>query len=230
MLDEAHMILQVDLLERAVSMNRETLITALLELNPAVLHSRTPPKSGAILHAFDSANTHLIRHLTRIWPLPDDLPHAAGAGDFVRVKRWFDATGNPVLGDPNKHHRPDFSLRGVPPAQQVLDTAFAWACLNHRFEIAAFLLEHGANINATWNTHEPASILHLAAMNGDYDLAKFLIDRGIDMTIRDYRWGGTAEGWAYHVGKDRRMHEFLATAQQERARTNDNRADEPPPE
>ena len=105
----------------------------------------------------------------------------------------------------------------VPPAQQVLDTGFAWACLNHRFEIAAFLLEHGANINTTWNTHEPVSVLHPAAMSGDYELAKFLIDRGIDMTICDYRWGGTAEGWAYHVGKDRGMHEFLATTEQARA-------------
>ena len=36
------------------------------------------------------AKTHLIPLLTRIWPLPDDLPHAAGMGDLARVKRWFD--------------------------------------------------------------------------------------------------------------------------------------------
>jgi hypothetical protein len=94
--------------------------------------------------------------------------------------------------------------------------------------IAEFLLGHGANINATWNTHEPASVLHLAAMNGDYELARFLIDRGIDMTIRDHRWGGTAEGWAYHVGKDRGMAAFLATAERERG--NDKRVDASPPE
>ena len=220
--------LQVELIERAVSMNREAFLTHLLAQEPAVLRSRTPPKSTAILFAFDDGNAHLIPLLTRVWPLPDDLPHAAGAGDLDAVKRWFDEGGNPVLGDPNRHHGSSIdALRDTPPAQQVLDTAFAWACLNHRFEIAEFLLRHGANINTTWNTHEPASVLHLAAAKADYDLAKFLIDRGIDMTIRDYRWGGTAAGWAYHVGKDRGMAEFLATAERERG--NDKRVDGSPP-
>jgi hypothetical protein len=120
------------------------------------------------------------------------------------------------------------SLGATPPAQQVLDTAFAWACLNHRFEIAEFLLAHGANINTTWNTHEPASVLHLAAMSADYELAKFLIDRGIDMTIEDYRWGGTAAGWAYNVGKDPGMCDWLLTAEKERG--NNKRVDHSPPE
>jgi Ankyrin repeats (3 copies) len=229
LLEEGCVPLQVDLIERAVLMNRETLLTHLIAQDPAVLHSRTPPKSTAILFAFDEGNAHLLPQLTRIWPLPDDLPHAAGAGDFARVKRWFDEAGNPALGDPNRHHVASIYARGAaPPVQQVLDTAFAWACLNHRFEIAEFLLGHGANINTTWNTHEPASVLHLAAMNGDYELARFLIDRGIDMTIRDHRWGGTAEGWAYNVGKDPGMHEFLATAERERG--NNRRVDESPPE
>jgi hypothetical protein len=83
LLDEAHMSLQADLIEHAVLMNQERSVTALLDLNPAALHSRTPPKSNVILLAFDSANTHLIPHLTRIWPLPDDLPHADPAPDSV---------------------------------------------------------------------------------------------------------------------------------------------------
>src|SRR3954471_12901784 len=51
--------------------------------------------------AFTSGNGHLIPLLTRVWPLPDDLRHAAGAGDFANV-------------------------------------------LNDHFEIADFLLQHGA--------------------------------------------------------------------------------------
>ena len=80
--------------------------------------------------------------------------------------------------------------------QQVLDTALAWAVLNNHFEIADFLLAHGADINTNWCSHEPASILHELVWHKNYEAMQFLIDRGIDMTIRDYRWGGTAEGWA----------------------------------
>ena len=49
---------------------------------------------------------------------------------------------------------------GEPSVQQVLDTALAWAVLNNHFEIADFLLAHGADINTNWSSHEPASILH----------------------------------------------------------------------
>jgi hypothetical protein len=45
---------------------------------------------------------------------------------------------------------------------------------------------------------------------------QFLIDRRIDMTIRDYRWGGTAEGWASVAAKDEKMAQWLRDAQQRR--------------
>ena len=97
--------------------------------------------------------------------------------------------------------------------QHILDVALAWACVNRHFEIAAFLLERGANINTDWSTHEPASILHECAIHGNYEAAQFLIDHGIDMTIRDYRWNATAEGWANYAAKDKKMAEFLARAE-----------------
>jgi hypothetical protein len=102
--------------------------------------------------------------------------------------------------------------------QQVLDVALAWACMNRHFEVASFLLEHGADINTTWSTHEPASMLHECAVHGNYDAARFLIDRGIDMTRLDYRWNATAEGWARHAAKDEQMADFLAAAEREQSR------------
>jgi len=44
------------------------------------------------------------------------------------------------------------------------------------------------------------------------------------MTIQDYRWNATAEGWAYHAKNDPQMSQWLATAERERG--NNNRVDE----
>ena len=41
---------------------------------------------------------------------------------------------------------------------------------------------------------------------------QFLIDRGIDMTIVDYRWNSTAQGWARYAAQDERMAQWLAEA------------------
>jgi hypothetical protein len=213
---------QVELLERAAWNNRERFMAHLVDLNPAVLGHRPPPRSSALVYALEYGNAHLVPLLTRIWPLPDDLPHAVGTGDFDRVKRWFDEAGQPALGDPRNHYpvndpkvRKNLQL-GAGNAQQVLDVALAWACMNRQLEIASFLLEHGANIDTRWGTHEPASILHECAMHDNYDAARFLIEHGIDMTIRDYRYDATAEGWARYAARNESMADFLAAAEQER--------------
>ena len=219
-LDESHLALQVEMVEHAALNNRGAFITRLLEFHPA-LEVKHPP-SSALVFAMEYGNAHLIPLLTPIWPLPDDLCHAAGLGDFAQVKRWFDEAGRPKLGSLGQHYPTNNpwvlrNLHWVPAnAQHILDAALAWACVNGRFEIASFLLERGANINTDWSTHEPASILHECAIRANYELAQFLIDHGIDMTIRDYRWNATAEGWAYHATKDKNMAEFLARAENAR--------------
>jgi hypothetical protein len=45
---------------------------------------------------------------------------------------------------------------------------------------------------------------------------RYLVDRGIDLTIRDYRWNATAEGWARHALQDETMAQWLAEAQRQR--------------
>jgi hypothetical protein len=98
LLGDAFVWFQIDLIGIATLNGRAAIITALLDLGPALLRRQPPPPSQAIEFVFTCGRTDLLPLLTRIWLVPDDLPHAAGSGDLARVKRWFDAQGNPVLG------------------------------------------------------------------------------------------------------------------------------------
>ena len=229
MLDDARVDFQVGLIDRAALHGKGEFIETLLGLDPALLRRRPPPPSQAINFAVTYAKTNLLPLLTRVWPLPDDLPHAAATGNLEGVKKWFDASGKPALGDLMNHFPCNSAYArgnlqwGEPCEQQALDTALAWSVLNRHFDVADFLLAHGADINTWWSSHEPASILHELTGRDNYEGMQFVIDRGIDMTRRDYRWGGTAEGWAYHANKNEKMAQWLADAEEARkARDGDN--------
>ncbi len=224
LLGEEFVEFQKQIIERAAIQGLGEFIAALLDFNPAVLRCQPPPKSQAIEFAFTYANTHVIPILKRIWPVPDDLPHAAGMGDLSRIKQWFDKSGAPSLGEVNNHYpsspyMPTDRAReyerqwGPLNEQRVLDVALAWAVINSHFEVADFLLQHGANINTTWSSHEPASILHELVWHKNYEAMQFLIDRGIDMTIKDYRWDSTAQGWARYAAHDEKMAQWLEEAE-----------------
>ena len=87
------------MIERACwEKNREPFITALLERDPALLRTEPPPPSSAIVHALSYGNAHLVPALTHIWPLPEDLPHAAGTGNAAAVPGWFDDYRQAVYG------------------------------------------------------------------------------------------------------------------------------------
>jgi ankyrin repeat protein len=148
-------------------------------------------------------------------------------GDLARVKRWFGETGAPALGNLEQHYpcspyMPKDKVEeyarqwGPQSVQQVLDAAFAWSVINCHLDVADFLLAHGANINTTWSSHEPASILHELVFHANYDAMRYLVDRGIDMTIRDYRWNSTAQGWAMYAANDEKMAKWLEDAERER--------------
>ena len=51
---------------------------------------------------------------------------------------------------------------------------------------------------------------------GNYESMQFLIDRGIDMTIKDYRWNSTAQGWALYAVNDEKMAQWLEEAERQR--------------
>jgi len=226
LLGEAFVAFQAEIIGRATLNDRGEFITALLDLDPAILRRQPPPPSQAVEFAFTYARTHLIPVLTRIWPLPDDLPHAAGMGNLSRVKQWFDELGAPALGNvdhyPSSPYMPKDRVEeyarqwDAPVKRRVLDVALAWSVINSHFDVADFLLDHGADINTSWSSHEPASILHELVFHGNYEAMRFLIDRGIDMTIKDYRWNSTAQGWARHAAQDEQMAQWLEDAERQR--------------
>ena len=224
LLGEAFVEFQTGIIERATLVGRGEFIASLLDLNPAVLRRQTPPKSQATEFAFTYANTQVLPVLTRIWPLPNDLPHAAGMGDLSRVKQWFDESGAPALGDVENHYPSspympkdrveEYARQWGPLSQQrVLDVALAWSVINSHLDVADFLLERGADINTNWSSHEPASILHELVWHRNYEAMQFLIDRGIDMTIKDHRWNSTAKGWAEYAAEDAELAHWLEEAE-----------------
>jgi hypothetical protein len=227
MLDEAFVEFQTQIIGRAALHGRSEFITALLDFNPAILRRQPPPPSQAIEFAFTYANTHVIPVLRRIWEVPDDLPHAAGMGNLPRVKQWFDASGAPALGDVENHYPSspympkdrveEYAQQWAAQSpQRVLDVALAWSVINNHLDVADFLLQHGANINTTWSSHEPASILHELVWHKNYEAMQFLIDRGIDMAIKDYRWNSNAAGWARYAANDEKMAQWLEDADRKR--------------
>jgi hypothetical protein len=62
---------------------------------------------------------------------------------------------------------------------------------------ATWLLDHGADPNALW-PHWDAEVtpLHLAAMQNQANVARLLLDRGADATVRDSKHDADALGWA----------------------------------
>lgn len=204
---------QVRILEVAsYSEDSRDIIAALLDSDAAIVTVEPPPSSSAISYAIEDGNTDYVPLLSRIWPVPDDLVHAAGMGEMTNVAKWFSDDGSPLI-EPDRHNPfPDHFP--IVSAQDVLDRALAWAVVNREYVIADFLLEHGADINTRWGTHEPASILHECAYDRRLEQVKYLVAKGIDLTIRDHRHQGTAESWARYGGQTK-VAEFLAMARED---------------
>ena len=85
-------------------------------------------------------------------------------------------------------------------------TPLIWAAACNRTEAAAWLLDHGANVNrkATFGglTHgQGITALHLAAQNGHMPMVKLLVERGADRSIKDDLYHATPEGGAAYFGQ-----------------------------
>jgi ankyrin repeat protein len=113
------------------------------------------------------------------------------------------------LSDPNEN-----LFRAERTRANILSQALYFACTNAHLEVAAYLLDLGADVNqeVPGLNRLGGTVLHSltggvpVGAGGDshmYDedrvpLAKLLLDRGASTTLEDSRFHSTALGWAKH--------------------------------
>ena len=122
---------------------------------------------------------------------------AASLGKVALVREFLDSgvplaslAGCAAPAEPDDHWVIDSArMKG-----DVISNAFYGACRNGHTEVAALLLERGADVNAKGVFGGTG--LHWAAINGHKDTVEFLVARGADLTIQDAKFDSTAEGWA----------------------------------
>ncbi|HSU32777.1 MAG TPA: ankyrin repeat domain-containing protein [Bryobacteraceae bacterium] len=81
-----------------------------------------------------------------------------------------------------------------------------WAAFCNRIEAAAWLLDHGADVNQNGTfgglTHgKGITALHLAAQQGHMPMVEFLVQRGADLSAKDGLYNATPEGSASYFGQ-----------------------------
>lgn len=95
----------------------------------------------------------------------------------------------------------------VEQARKARPGLIVWAAGRGRIDAVALLADLGFEVNALARTDVPRedpweTALHHAAWEGDVALARLLLERGADPTIRDRRFDATPLGWAQHAGQE----------------------------
>ncbi len=163
---------------------QEPLMQLLLDYGSVIEKPNLPGKKhSAVIACFANgrlrAGEFLAAHGAEL-----DLESAAGLGRIDLVKTFF---------------HPDRSLKPSATKKQ-LQGGLIWACMYGREEVAAFLLEHGADpLDRVDNRATP---LHWAAGSGSLSIVKLLLDRGAPLEEIN-AWGGTVlghAGWGFEHG------------------------------
>src|SRR5438477_365263 len=84
--------------------------------------------------------------------------------------------------------------RGRP--EGALGEPFALAAANGRVEAMGWLLERGASVDGA--AHLGRTALHFSVIRRRVDVARWLVEHGADLTLRDRIHDGTPLGWAEH--------------------------------
>ena len=180
LLKQQYMRQQIELLELAAYSDGYVFAKLLLNSGAYISRADPRPKSKALVYAIDYGNREMVELLKKLWEPSYDLPTLAGLGDLSKVKTY-----------PNRH---------IDEADLV--GGLALACMNQHQEVADYLIQQGADVNAEWSLHEPATILHHMAFFGKLNMVRFLIERGANPTIKDFRYQSDALGWAKYNDQD----------------------------
>jgi len=131
-----------------------------------------------------------------------NLRTAAALGRVDLLKEFFDSQGllkaeAGILAWP--FGKPKVSW--MTGSQAIIDNAFIYACMHNQVDAAAFLLDHGAQINEIPPGFDYAGTgLHYAALNGHRPMVDFLLSKGADVKVKDAKVNSTPSGWADHGG------------------------------
>jgi uncharacterized protein len=141
-------------------------VARMVETDPALLRAKNERGASAVLMACYIGRKE-IRDLLLAKGAPLELHEAAAAGQLSRVKEFVEA--NPVAA---KSYSPD----GFP--------VMALAAVFEHQDVARYLLEKGADVNATATNGSGYTALTGAVANGHAAIAKWLAENGADVNYR----------------------------------------------
>lgn len=163
------------------------------------------PLQSAIYHGSREA----ADVLAAVELVPDAFYVAAATGRAV--ERWFD--GGELRPEALKL-RPNLADVGWPPQPpprndpaEALGEATALAAYSGRIDALAFLLERGASPDGKVNG---LTGLHLAAILDRVGTARWLVEHGASLDVREDLHGSTPLGWVEHNRKGSAVHAYLA--------------------
>ena len=117
-----------------------------------------------------------------------DVLAAAALGQIDLLRSFFDDDGR-LLSRPRRHGK-ELSAR------DAVGLALLYAYVREQREAVNFLLEKDGNWNMVGVNNGAA--LHRAALAGDLDMVRRLVERGADTSNRDNPFNSTPLGWADH--------------------------------
>lgn len=132
------------------------------------------PLQSATLHGEMDAVDALIGHGAKV-----SLPVAAALGRIEDMRRML-----PSAGSEQRH------------------LALALAAQFGKIEGTRMLLDAGEDPSRfnPLGAHSHSTPLHQAALNGDAEMVRMLVERGAAVDLKDILWHGTPADWARHAG------------------------------